>query len=156
MPATTLIIGYGSDIRGDDALGPKAAELIECRIKDPSVRVLSRPSLTPELASDVSKADLVVFIDCAMDGPVGEVVRQEIEPQDDATVSMVHFLDPPALLYWAKLLYGRCPRGVQLTTAGCSFNVADKLSPQIELMVPKLVDEAVRIASEAHETCKKD
>jgi len=148
MAREILIIGFGSGIRGDDALGPRAAELLELRIKDDDVHVLSRPSLTPELAERVAEAGLVVFIDCAVQGPRGQVVRKDVEPRDDPTVSMVHFLDPPALLHWAKLLYGRVPKAVALCIAGESFEISDDLSVSVNEALPRLVDEALALVAE--------
>lgn len=140
----TLIIGYGSELRGDDALGPRvAAELAQRLEGDPAVRVLARPSLTPELAADLAEADRAIFIDCAATGPVGRVVRRRVEPRDDASASMVHFLDPPALLHWTRRLFGRCPEAVVLTAAGQSFDIAEALTPPLAAAVPRLVDRAV-------------
>ncbi len=148
MAYHTLIIGFGSGIRGDDSLGPRAAELLDRRINEPDVHVLSRPSLTPELAAEVAKATLVIFIDCAAHGEKGKIVRKYIEPADDSTVSMVHFLDPPALLHWSRLLYGTAPRAVTLSVAGESFEVGDELSVSASEALPRLVDEAVSIVKQ--------
>jgi len=156
MAREILLIGFGSGIRGDDSLGPRAAELLELRIHDEHVHVLSRPSLTPELAERISGAALVVFIDCAASGKVGEVVRQDIAPRDDPTVSMVHFFDPPALLHWAKLLYGRVPAAVALSVAGESFEVSDDLSPSASDALPRLVDEALAVIAEFQQEAKRN
>ena len=145
----TLVIGYGSELRGDDALGPIAAWHVEQQLDgDPSIVVLVRPSLTPELAADLAAADRVVFIDCAQDGPIGQVIEQAIAPRDDASMSMVHFLDPPALLQWTRQLYGRCPEAVMLSVAGQSFEIAEELSPAAKRALPQLVARAIAIATQ--------
>lgn len=146
MPTPTLIIGFGSGIRGDDSLGPRAADILAARLAgDPTVTVLSRPSLTPELAPTVAESSLVIFIDCAADGPIGQVIRQPVTPASDSTVSMVHFLDPAGLLYWAKRLYGHAPRAVALSVAGESFAISDNLTPSAAAALTELVDTALTL-----------
>ncbi|MCU0764787.1 MAG: hypothetical protein MUF32_01875, partial [Burkholderiaceae bacterium] len=59
--ARTLVIGYGSPIRGDDAVGPLAAEALSARPLPPGVTVLARHVLTAELAEDLAAAERVIF-----------------------------------------------------------------------------------------------
>lgn len=136
----TVVIGYGSELRGDDRLGPLAARQLAAEISDPDVRVLERPSLTPELAGELAEAEWVVFIDCSQSGPIGEVVVREIEPPNAHAAALVHFLDPAALVGWTHLVYGRAPRGLVVTTAGCTFEFADQLSPPLEAALPRVVE----------------
>lgn len=150
MPAI-LIIGYGSDLRGDDALGPMAACQLAGELADDQVRVLSCPSLTPELAAEMAMMDLVIFIDCSQDGPRGQVIQRPVAPRG-AGASMVHFLDPPALLGWARELYGSEPRAILLTIAGESFDISQRLSPSVEAAMPRLLDRVRRIVDEARPT----
>lgn len=154
MDQGVLIIGYGSGIRGDDSLGPKAAALLEERLATSrDVTVLSRASLTPELAANVADASLAVFIDCAATGPVGRVVQRDVSIADDSTVAMVHFLDPSGLLYWSKQLFGRAPRAVTLSVAGESFDIGDDLTPIMEKALPVLVERAVSVVDEHLGAC---
>jgi len=140
-----LIIGFGSDLRGDDALGPRAATLLAQRPLGNHVRVLSCPSLTPEFAHDVAQAGLVIFIDCDAKAEPGRITRRDVEAIDDAGAAMVHFLDPPALLGWASLLYGAAPRAVMFTMGGATFECADELSPSVAAAMPVLIE---RVAAE--------
>lgn len=156
MDRKVLIIGYGSGIRGDDALGPRTAEMLSHiagdRFDGDPVTVLSRASLTPELAADLAEASLVIFIDCAATGVVGELVEREVAATDDSTVAMVHFLDPSGLLYWARSLFGRAPRAVTLSVAGASFEISDELSPPLAAALPGLVERAIALSSEHLQT----
>jgi len=145
MPTPILIIGFGSGLRGDDALGPLAAERLDAQIDDPRVRILSAASLTPELAADAADAQLVIFIDCAATGPVGEVICTPIDRADDASAAMVHFLDPPALLHWAARLFGATPRGYTLSIPGATFDIAEDLSPPVKAALPELLATARRL-----------
>ncbi|MBP8271659.1 MAG: hydrogenase maturation protease, partial [Sphaerotilus sp.] len=76
----TLVIGYGSPIRGDDAIGPLAADALAAGPLPPGLRVLSRHILTAELAEDLAAAETVIFLDAAAQGRPGEVQVRRLEP----------------------------------------------------------------------------
>ena len=50
----TLIIGYGNPLRGDDAAGYVAAELLRERIFDPQVETVSEQQLLPEMMQSIA------------------------------------------------------------------------------------------------------
>lgn len=136
-----LVIGYGSPIRGDDAIGPLAADRLEAEGVPAGVRVLSRHVLTAELAEDIASADLVVFLDAATEGQPGEVRIRPLEADASAVSTMAHFLDPRELLAWAETLYRHRPKAWLASVAGVRFDyglyelsppVADALGPLIE------------------------
>lgn len=150
MTARALIIGYGSDLRGDDALGPRAAALLEARLAGRGTRVMARASLTPELAHDVSLADRVIFIDCDATLPPARIERRTVAAADDAD-AMVHFLDPPGLLGWAKRLFGAAPPAVLFVMGGATFACADELSPCVRAALPALIERVeAELAEELH------
>lgn len=149
-PASVVIIGYGNDLRGDDALGPMAAARLEAMLEGQQwVRVETCQGLTPDLAAVIVDANLAIFVDCAATGPAGEMVEREIVPADDAQLSMVHFLDPTALLTWTQKLYGRRPRAVALTVVGECFDISDQLTARVESALAGLVDRAIELAGAA-------
>jgi hydrogenase maturation protease len=126
----TLIIGYGSPIRGDDAIGPLAAEALSAGPLPDGVRVIARHILTAELAEDISAADRVIFLDASVEGKPGEVRVRPLAPDASAMSTMAHFLDPRELLAWSQALYQRTPISYLVTTAGLSFDYANyTLSP---------------------------
>ena len=51
----TLVIGYGNELRGDDAVGPLVARTAESWQR-PGLRALAVQQLTPELAEDIAGA----------------------------------------------------------------------------------------------------
>jgi len=63
-----LVVGYGNPLRGDDGAGFNAAWLLSLDPRLQGADVLIRQQLTPELAEDVARADLVVLIDAAVGG----------------------------------------------------------------------------------------
>ena len=126
----TLIIGYGSPIRGDDAIGPLAAEALSDGPLPDGVSVISRHILTAELAEDIAAADRVIFLDASVEGEPGEVRVRRLAPDASAMSTMAHFLDPRELLAWSQALYQHEPITYLVTAAGLSFDYANyTLSP---------------------------
>lgn len=140
-----LILGYGSTLRSDDAIGIHAAlALQELYCDQAGVRVLATTQLTLELAEDVSQAQFVLFIDAAEGWPPGEIIRESLAPEREA-VRLSHRCTPRALLAAARQLYDRAPSAMSLTMAGASFAVGMGLSREIQSKLPDLLEEAKRI-----------
>ena len=126
----TLVIGYGSPIRGDDALGPLAAEALTAGPLPPGVSVISRHILTADLVADLAATDRVIFIDASVAGEPGEIRVQSLTADVSALSTMAHFLDPRELLAWCQALYQRQPQAYLVTATGESFEYANySLSP---------------------------
>ena len=132
-PRNVLVIGYGNPIRGDDAVGPMAAERLERVVSSDKVQVLSRHVLTTELIVEVSEATLVIFIDAATDGPIGEVLCRPLTGDPHTAASMAHFFEPRELLAGARELYGHQPESFLVSVRGMSFDFAKyQLSPTVQ------------------------
>ena len=130
MNPKTLIIGYGSPIRGDDAIGPLAADALEAGPLPAGVTVIARHILTAELTEDIAAADRVIFLDATVEGEPGEVRVRRLEPDATALSSMAHFLDPRELHAWCQTLYQREPAAYLVSATGQSFDYANyALSP---------------------------
>ncbi len=122
----TLVIGYGSPIRGDDALGPLLADLVAGAVAEGTwpagTQVQSRHILTAELVEDLQRAERVVFIDAAADGTPGEVCTRRLEPDPSAPSTMAHFHGPRELLAWCEGLYGSAPQAWLVTVSGAAWD----------------------------------
>ena len=138
----TLIIGYGSPIRGDDAIGPLAADALQTQALPAGVEVLSRHVLTAELVEDIIGADRVIFLDAAVDGEPGEVRVQALRPGPHAVSTMAHFLDPRELLAWCQALYQHEPQAWLVSAAGNSFDYANySLTPTAGIALTAMLAE---------------
>lgn len=129
LPLRALVIGYGSPIRGDDALGPLVADQLEARVSaDPAlsarVEVQARHILTAELVDDLARAERVIFIDAAANLPAGEVGCQRLAPDASALSTMAHFHDPRELLAWCQALYQRVPETWLVSAGGADWGYA--------------------------------
>ena len=145
-PPRILVIGFGNPIRGDDALGPIAAERLEGRISHDQVQIITRHVLTTELVAEVSEATLVIYIDAATEGPIGEVLCRPLVGTSEASMNMAHFFDPRELLAWSRELYGQQPEAYLVSIRGVSFNFAKyQLSSTVEDAVDPLLDQVCEL-----------
>lgn len=145
-----LVIGYGSPIRGDDAIGPMAADRLESELQPAGVRVISRHILTADLVPDIVEADRVIFIDAAVDGAPGEIRCRELVPDPRAISTMAHFLDPRELLAWAEALYDSRPDAHLISVAGADFEFSHfELSSAVDRALPTLLDQVRSLVFDA-------
>ena len=119
-----LVIGYGNELRGDDAAGPCAARWIAARgLSD--VTALAVPQLTPELAEVLKDAERVVLVDAGADG-ADEVRLTRLEAA--AGTGAGHTSDPRWLLALTEMLYAHRPEAWLLTIPTADFALGAPLS----------------------------
>lgn len=122
-----VLIGYGNDLRSDDAIGPLVAEAVEAWGM-PNVKALALHQLTPELADILQNSDRAIFVDACSLPSVKEVQVQAIEPAESTTTAIGHTSDPRSLLALTKALYGHFPRAWMVTVPAINFELGEKLS----------------------------
>ncbi|GIW00335.1 hydrogenase maturation protease [Roseiflexus sp.] len=103
-----LIIGYGNDLRGDDAAGRVAAERLAA-LQLPDTQVLSVHQLMPEHAALLAQAQMAIFIDADLnDCPIVRVTHLT----SGASWSVIgHTATPEGLLALTAAVYGQAPNG---------------------------------------------
>ncbi len=120
--AGVLVLGYGSDLRGDDALGRLVAE--EASGWE-GVRALSVHQLTPELALELETCAAVVFADAVERS--GPATLERLEPA--AFRPEGHQATPAGLLDLGRTLHGHVPEAWMLALPGQDFSLRETLSP---------------------------
>jgi hydrogenase maturation protease len=141
----TLIIGYGNPLRGDDGVGPHAAELLADRdgatlpLLPDDVQVLICHQLTIELAPQIAEADRLILIDARATGEPGSIEQCILTPAIPDRSSLTHHIDAQGLLAAAQILYGHAPETVLLTVSGGSFDCGETLSPAVAAALPDLL-----------------
>ena len=131
-----LIIGYGNTLRGDDAAGVKAAELISQH--HPEFEYIYLHQLVPELAEQIAECDLVFFIDAQKD--ITQPNMRLIVPGVGADQPRTHFISPESLLSLSQQLYQRTPSKVYVIGIPASeFEFSEELSAQTELAIHQSV-----------------
>jgi hydrogenase maturation protease len=143
-----LVIGYGNTLRTDDGVGRHAAERLADDPRLDGVRVVGRHQLTPELALDVSRAALVVFVDASSRPPAGIFTVEPMERTVRHGAGWSHHLDPPSLLDLTGELYGRVPDAFVISVGVESVLLGDGMSPMVEASLPGLVDAVAELIAE--------
>jgi hydrogenase maturation protease len=140
-----LIVGYGNPLRGDDALGWRAAERLRELVTDPSVEILTLHQLAPELMEPLSQADLAVFIDAGVGPEPGAVLERRLDPRPSGSASFTHHAPPEALLWAARALYGRAAEDRMITVTGADFSYSTDLSPTVEARLEDVASAVLRL-----------
>ena len=147
MTDGVLIVGYGNALRTDDGLGWHAAERLADDPRLDGATVLRRQQLTPELALDVSRADLVVLVDASLDRPAGTFTTERVERADGSGTTWSHHLDPSSLVALAVELYGRAPDVFLVSVGVDSIDMGDRLSPVLDAALPSVVDAVAELVA---------
>ncbi len=132
-----LVIGYGSDLRGDDGAGRRVADHIEAR-QIAGVTVRSVTQLTPELALDIAGKDVVVFVDASVDDV--EVTVRELDAVASAGGVMTHHGDPPSVLSMVDSVGDPPRRTYVVSIPATNFDLGTEVSKQTAAAVDAAVD----------------
>lgn len=130
-PYSFLIIGYGNELRGDDAVGGQVAQAV-AQWHLPDVQALIVHQLLPELAIEVAKSDYVVFIDacgedsCARSVQIDPIVIGSHDTQSASTLTHTH--SARGLLRLTEQIYGYTPQAWLLQVPSESFDFGQQLS----------------------------
>lgn len=132
-----LLIGWGNGLRQDDGVGGVIAAAAG-RWELPSLAVIERTQLTPELAPQLAAARRVLFVDAepqAAAGPGGwrlePLLPVAAEGADAGTSTGLfsHHISAGKVLRLAETLYGRRPPAWQLLVAAHDDGFSTRLSP---------------------------
>ena len=143
-----LVIGYGNPQRSDDALGPIAAYQVGKRLPKGSIRILTIQQLTPDLATEISTASRVVFIDATTEGQPGRIYHRRAQPNAAANTPLGHHLTPEALLAITQALHGKTPPAHVFSICAANLEFGDSLSDQVQNAVPLLVSMIIKTVAQ--------
>ena len=145
--SSTLVIGYGNDLRGDDAAGIRVAALIAGQSNQS--RVIITQQLTPDLAADIARAGRVVFVDAYEANEAGARLRVEkVSPStetSDPGPEWCHRSDPASLVHLAGRLFGAAPDAWVVGIPAFCFDAGETMSAG----TLNWVDEAVALIEES-------
>lgn len=125
-----LIIGYGNDQRGDDAVGIQVAMTV-ANWQLPAVKSLVTHRLSPELAADMAQASHAIFV-----AALGKSCAQAVHidpidagaPETGQMAAKTPTDTPAALLNLTQQVYGRHPQAWRLQIASDCFDWGSQLS----------------------------
>ena len=141
-----LVVGYGNDLRGDDAAGRHVVRRVAA-LGLPRVDTLEMHQLAPELADEVRRYATVVFVDAAAGG-AGAVALRPVTPAP-ASQRSTHHATPAGVLDLAAAAYGSAPTGILVTIPAVGFDVGAPLSAEAERGVAEAVDAVVRLVAQS-------
>jgi hydrogenase maturation protease len=134
VPRTTaapcLVIGWGCDLRGDDAAGRRVAGTVAAWAR-PGVDVLLLHQLTPEVADVMAVARRVVFVDAFAAKGAAAVRLARVRPAGEGRgPTLGHHGAPDALLQMTIDLYGAAPETWQVGVPAYDFERVGTMSPE--------------------------
>ena len=129
--AAVVMMGYGNPLCGDDGFGPAVVQPLAQRILDASVRVHVTRQLTPELATELAEARLVIFVDAAVHLAPGELRFTRLRPAQPHATPLTHHLAAASLLELCRRLYGRTPRAVVCAAGASALELGQGMAPRV-------------------------
>ena len=118
-----LFIGYGNPGRLDDGLGPALAAKIEAASLE-GLTVEADYQLVVEDAFDVSKHDIVIFADAAVNGKEPFFFK-EVRSRSPISLSS-HSVSPEAVLFFAQKMFHARTRAYVLGIRGYEFDAYEE------------------------------
>jgi hydrogenase maturation protease len=146
--AQILIIGYGNPFKSDDGAGWHAAALLRSQISSAEIMVIQAHQLTPEMAEEAGRAELVLFLDARQGGQPGELSCETLGEDAGQKSASSHDFSPASVLKLAQELYGKQPRAYLLTLTGQNFEDGEVLSERVFAALPGLVAKAKSLISD--------
>ena len=132
-----LIVGYGNTLRGDDAVGQVAAEML-ADTEWEHAQIIARCQLVPELAELLAEVDLVVFVDAAVGASPGEISVSKLAASA-ASTTLGHHMTPGVLLSVCDGLYEHTPDAFLVSLNVASLELGEGLSDIAASALPNLL-----------------
>lgn len=150
MTPVPLVVGYGNGLRSDDGVGWYVAGLVAADLRTNGATVVQAHQLTPELALDISRASVVVFVDAQLGPEPGSFeVRRVPRVDSAAAAAWSHHLDPASLVGLARELYGSAPATFTVGVGIASLDAGEQLSAPVVAALPDIVEAVVALVDAA-------
>lgn len=144
-PRMTLVVGWGSELMGDDAVGRCVARELE-QMGVPEVLTLDVHQLTPELAWHVAEVDRVFFVDAYPAELDGAVRVERLHAGADAGMSALgHYVAPEGILSMAHTLYGARPEAWLVAAPAGSFEPLAEPTAEARRGIRQAVERVCRL-----------
>jgi hydrogenase maturation protease len=127
MVAPLLLFAIGNESRGDDALAPLLARLLQAEVLTDRVELIEDYQLQVEHVTDLVGRRAVLFVDADMSCEMPFHFSEITAAQDHSYTT--HAMTPFALLHTFKQVYGKdAPNSFLLRIRGYGFELGESLS----------------------------
>jgi len=134
-----VVIGYGSTLRGDDAVGRLVVKRF-AHLERENVMIVSVTQLVPEIAPLIAQARMVIFVDASIAAHANCVALEELKGENQQA-AMAHHAGPRELLILATACYGESPPAWLVSVPASDVELSDKVS----LAAQRNVDVATQV-----------
>lgn len=142
-----IVIGIGNPLRGDDGIGARVVDMLG-KLR-PDIDTIAVHQLSPELAEDICRASMVLFIDASTELAPGTMERAAIEPVESGAANPTsHHCTPWLLAQIARRLYGCASPMYLLAVGAIEFGFGQGLSNAVERAIPGIIDAALEVIRE--------
>ncbi len=137
-----IVIGIGNPQRGDDGIGPLIVSHLHAR--HPALaRCMIVRQLLPEMIPEVENAEVIVFVDAAVDCPIATIEWGQIKP-DQRFSAVGHLLEPTQFLALLKLCSPQVPQAWCLRVGIEQCQPGSTISDTVAALVPDAVKQLSR------------
>ncbi|HUN84265.1 MAG TPA: hydrogenase maturation protease [Terracidiphilus sp.] len=137
-PIPCLVLACGNTLREDDGIGPWLAKRAGERFPTETwIRILAPQQWTPELAEEIARAQVVIFVDCAAQGVPGQIRLTSVEPAPELPRMLTHHLSAADLLAMSQRYFDAQPQTALMLTVGAgSLDLREGFSAAVESALP--------------------
>jgi hydrogenase maturation protease len=143
MIESTLIIGIGNPLRGDDAVGWSIIDELTQHLLKANISLIKVQQLTMDLVDTLQAVDRVIFIDARHGDSPGKIQHQRIAANTSLEGNVSHYFDPGTLLAAVQALYGYHPIAELYTIVAESFEYGADLTRSVQTSASKLANRLI-------------
>jgi hydrogenase maturation protease len=149
VSATTLVVGLGNPILGDDGVGWRVAEAVKARLDDPDIEVLCLSLGGLALMEHLAGYRRVIIIDAMTTGAeLGSLHNLSAQEMDELSVqhtASVHDLSLSAALAFGRKLGLDLPEDIRLigVEAKPEFDFGEVFSEPVAQAVPMVIEAVI-------------
>ncbi len=149
LPATTLVIGLGNPILGDDGVGWRVAEAVKARLNDPAVDVICLSLGGLALMEHLAGYRRAIIVDAmttgAAPGSLHSLLAREMDELSVQHTASVHDLSMSAALAFGRKLGLDLPEDIRVigVEAEPDFEFGEVLSAPVEQAIPAALEAVI-------------
>ncbi len=154
-PATTLLIGLGNPILGDDGIGWRVIEAVQSQITDPAVTVRRFSLGGLSLMEQMIGYQRVILVDSIQtsDGSCGEVMWFPLAALPNPSTghsTAAHDTSLQTALEVGRNLGANLPEHITIVAIEAErvFDFSDELSPAVAAAIPEAVETVLKLLAE--------